>query len=79
MVEDPDETRKEIEEAGGRYYMGEVPIKSNIFYEVKFRDPHGVIFDITAHGWGGASKDGAEGAKGPKLRYEGLEADRSEL
>ncbi|MCI0524547.1 MAG: VOC family protein [Acidobacteria bacterium] len=78
-VEDVDETRKSIEDAGGQYYMGEVPNKSNIFYEVKFRDPNGVIFDVTAHGWGGASKDGTEATKGPKLRYEGLEADRSGL
>lgn len=75
-VDDVEETRKNIEHAGGKYYMGEVPVKSNIFYEVKFRDPNGVILDITAHGWGGASKDGAEDTKGPKLRYEGLEADR---
>ncbi|MGH9937882.1 MAG: VOC family protein, partial [Blastocatellia bacterium] len=78
-VDDVDETRKSIEDAGGQYYMGEVPNKSNIFYEVKFRDPNGVIFDVTAHGWGGASKDGTEGTKGPELRYEGLEADRSGL
>ncbi len=78
-VDDVNESRKAVEAAGGRYWMGEVPQQGNTFYEVKFRDPNGVIFDISAHGWGGASKDGAPTNKGPKLRYQGLEADRSGL
>jgi len=39
--------------------MGEVPDKGEgAFYEVKFHDPNGVVFDISAHGWVGASKEG---------------------
>lgn len=74
--------RKDVEQAGGEYYMGEVPVKGNIFYEVKYKDPDGVICDLTDHGWGGASKDGpAAGAKdeGPALRHPDLQADRSGL
>jgi catechol 2,3-dioxygenase-like lactoylglutathione lyase family enzyme len=78
-VEDVDATRKAIEDAGGRYYMGEVPVKANMFYEVKFRDPLGLIFDISAHGWGGASKDGTGADQSPRLRHEDLKADRSGL
>ena len=78
-VEDVDATRKAIEAAGGKYYMGEVPVKGNTFYEVKFRDPLGMIFDITEHGWGGASKDGTGADQGPKLRHEDLKADRTGL
>jgi len=78
-VDDVDATRKAIEAAGGKYYMGEIPATSNTFYEIKFRDPHGVIFDISAHGWGGASKDGSAADKGPALRYEHLETDRGGL
>ena len=78
-VDDVAETRSRVEAAGGTYYMGEVPVKSNIFYEVKFRDPNGVVFDITANGWGGASKDATPAGKGPALRHEGLQADRSRL
>ncbi|MDH4066721.1 MAG: VOC family protein [Acidobacteriota bacterium] len=78
-VEDVGEARRQIEEAGGEYFMGEVPVKSNIFYEVKFRDPNGVVLDITAAGWGGASKDGTGQDDGPKLRHEGLKADRTDL
>lgn len=78
-VDDVATTRRQIEEAGGRYYMGEVPVKSNIFYEVKFRDPNGVVLDVTAAGWGGASKDGTGTDAAPKLRHEGLQADRTGL
>jgi len=78
-VDDVAETRKDIEAAGGTYYMGEVPVLSNIFYEVKFRDPLGVIIDTSAHGWGGASKDGTGQDIAPRLRHEGLVADRASL
>jgi|SRR5712692_1504131 len=78
-VDDADEARKKVEAAGAKYWMGEVPKAGNSFYEIKFRDPNGVVFDISAHGWGGASKDGTQAGKGPALRYAGLEADRSPL
>ena len=76
-VDDVASTRSNVEEAGGQYLMGEVPVKSNTFYEIKFRDPNGVILDISAAGWGGASKDGAPGSEGPKLRHESLQVDRA--
>lgn len=78
-VDDVEASRQAIEEAGGRYFMGEVPGLSNIFYEVKFRDPNGVIIDTTANGWGGASKDGSGVDRAPGLRHEGLVADRAGL
>ena len=78
-VDDTDAARKSIEEAGGSWYMGEVPVLANTFYEVKFRDPLGVVIDISANGWGGASKEGTPGVKGPKLRHENLVADRASL
>jgi len=55
-VDDVAATRKAIEAAGGRYWMGE-PAAGGGFYEVKYRDPNGVVVDITANGWGGAAKD----------------------
>ncbi|MDR3384268.1 VOC family protein [Cupriavidus basilensis] len=78
-VDDIAEARKTVEEAGGRYYMGEVPVKGNIFYEVKYRDPHDIIIDLTDHGWGGASKEGSGGDAGPALRNPDLKADREGL
>ena len=47
---------KEIEAAGGTYWMGDVK-KDGGFYEVKYFDPHGVVVDITEDGWRGACKD----------------------
>src|SRR5262249_62244634 len=76
-VDDAGEARRQVEAAGAKYWMGEAPQSGNSFYEVKFRDPNGIVFDISAHGWGGASKDGR--AAGPGLRDEHLEADRSAL
>ena len=78
-VDDVAASRARIEEAGGEYYMGEVPVKSNIFYEVKFKDPNGIVLDITSQGWGGASKDGNPSSAGPALRHEGLAADRGQI
>jgi len=58
-VDDPAATRQRIEAAGGEHWMGEVPAdkNANLFYEVKFHDPNGVVVDISGHGWGGAIKD----------------------
>lgn len=56
-VDDVEQAQKKIEDAGGSYFMGEME-GDNIFYELKFRDPNGNIFDVTHNGWGGARKDG---------------------
>jgi catechol 2,3-dioxygenase-like lactoylglutathione lyase family enzyme len=56
IVQDIDETRKSVEAAGGRHGRGE-PASGSGFYEVKYFDPDGVVFDLTENGWTGASKD----------------------
>jgi methylmalonyl-CoA/ethylmalonyl-CoA epimerase len=56
-VDDTAEQRKQVEAAGGRWLMGEME-GTGIFYELKFTDPFGNIFDLTHNGWGGARKDG---------------------
>ena len=56
-VDDSEKTSKKISEAGGRWFLGEMAV-DNAFYEVKYTDPDGIIFDITHNGWGGAKKDG---------------------
>jgi predicted enzyme related to lactoylglutathione lyase len=53
LVEDVAATRTKIEAAGGKYWMGEEK-KDGGFYEVKFHDPNGIAFDISANGWTGA-------------------------
>jgi methylmalonyl-CoA/ethylmalonyl-CoA epimerase len=66
-VDDPEVVQRRVEEAGGEWLMGEPDVKGGSFYEVKFHDPNGVIFDISHNGWGGAQKNpGAAGnAVGP--------------
>ena len=56
LVDDVAATRKAIEAAGGTHWMGEA-LGDTGFYEVKFHDPDGIVVDITAHGWSGASKE----------------------
>jgi len=53
IVDDVEETRRAIEAAGGRHWMGE-PVHGSGFYEVKYFDPDGGAFDVTGNGWTGA-------------------------
>jgi catechol 2,3-dioxygenase-like lactoylglutathione lyase family enzyme len=55
QVEDIAETQKRIEAAGGQFFfdLGNDPEKQN--FERKFKDPDGIIFDISRKGWLGAS------------------------
>ena len=56
-VDDVDETDRRIKEAGGSYMTGRFEKNPNVFYEVKYKTPEGIVFDITANGWKGAVKD----------------------
>jgi catechol 2,3-dioxygenase-like lactoylglutathione lyase family enzyme len=55
-VDNVQASRKAVEAAGAKHWMGE-PAEGGGFYEVKFLDPDGLPFDITANGWIGARKD----------------------
>ena len=55
-VDDLDESEKKVLDAGGTYLEGR-PTSPNSFYEAKYRDPDGVVFDLTHHGWAGATKE----------------------
>src|SRR6201986_957262 len=55
-VDDLDEAEKKVTDAGGTYLAGR-PTSPNSFYEAKYRDPNGVVFDLTHHGWAGAVKE----------------------
>ena len=47
-VDDVEETESKIEKAGGKYLMGRPEEKApNTFYEIKYRDPNGVIVTST--------------------------------
>src|SRR5271169_3840907 len=55
-VDDLDASEKQVVDAGGSYLAGR-PTSPNSFYEAKYRDPNGVVFDLTHHGWAGAVKE----------------------
>jgi lactoylglutathione lyase len=55
-VDDLDAAEKKVVDAGGTYLAGR-PTSPNSFYEAKYRDPAGVVFDLTHTGWAGAVKD----------------------
>jgi lactoylglutathione lyase len=55
-VDDLDEAEKKVTDAGGTYLAGR-PTSPNSFYEAKYRNPDGVVFDLTHHGWAGATKE----------------------
>ncbi len=55
-VNDLEAQQEEIIKNGGVFFR-ELPIeKESLYYELKFRDPNGVIFDISHNGWVGAQK-----------------------
>ena len=55
-VDDLDAAEKKSADAGATYLAGR-PTSPNSFYECKYRDPDGIVFDITHNGWVGAVKD----------------------
>ncbi|HEY0566866.1 MAG TPA: VOC family protein [Xanthobacteraceae bacterium] len=55
-VDDLDEAEKKVTDAGGTYLAGR-PTSPNSFYKAKYRDPIGLVFDLTHTGWAGAVKD----------------------
>ena len=52
-----DKVGQQVEKAGGTYFMGRGDHNPDTFYEVKYKDPNGVVFDITHSGWRGAVKE----------------------
>jgi lactoylglutathione lyase len=56
-VDDIKEARRKAEAAGATYVMGNASDDANVFYEIKYRDTLGNLFDLTANGWVGAVKD----------------------
>jgi predicted enzyme related to lactoylglutathione lyase len=50
QVEDLAETQKRIEAAGGTFFFDLGDARKGNF-ERKFKDPDGVVFDISEHGW----------------------------
>ena len=53
-VENPDETRRKLKEAGADYRFGRPETATTSFFEEKYKGPDAVMIDITEHGWVGA-------------------------
>ena len=56
-VDDTEQADRNIKAAGGSYMTGRFEKDPNVFYEVKYKTPEGIVFDVTANGWRGAVKD----------------------
>jgi catechol 2,3-dioxygenase-like lactoylglutathione lyase family enzyme len=56
QVDDLEEAKKRVEQAGGKFFFTLGKSKEEANFEVKYKDPDGVIFDISEKGWTGTSK-----------------------
>ena len=52
-VDDLAESEKKVLDAGGSYMTGR-PTSANSYYEAKYKDPLGIVFDLTPYGPGSA-------------------------
>src|SRR5262249_77647 len=64
-VDDLDTAEKKAQDAGATYLEGR-PTSPLSFYECKYRDPLGIVFDLTHKGWAGAVKDVVPSADGDR-------------
>lgn len=55
-VDDLEDAEKKVLAAGGSY-LGGRPTSPNSYYEAKYKDPLGNVFDLTHTGWVGAAKE----------------------
>ena len=56
-VDSLEESDAKVRAAGGKYVTGRKETDPNVFYEVKYKTPEGIVFDLTESGWKGAAKD----------------------
>jgi catechol 2,3-dioxygenase-like lactoylglutathione lyase family enzyme len=54
-VDDMEETRRRLREAGAEYRFGRPEAATTSFFEEKYKGPDAVMIDITPHGWIGAA------------------------
>src|SRR3954462_2438815 len=51
QVDDLEEAKKRVEAAGGKFFFTLGKSKEEANFEVKYKDPDGVIFDLSEKGW----------------------------
>ena len=55
QVENADAAHKSVEQGGGSIFLDHDHAEREVNFERKFRDPDGIIFDISRPGWTGAA------------------------
>jgi methylmalonyl-CoA/ethylmalonyl-CoA epimerase len=55
-VDDLEKQAETIQRYGGKFFRALPLEKESLYYEMKFRDPNGIILDISHNGWVGAKK-----------------------
>ena len=56
-VDDLGEINEKIVEAGGKPFLEQdEPENDTLFFERKYHNPDGIVFDVSKTGWGGAKK-----------------------
>jgi lactoylglutathione lyase len=63
-VDSLEESDAKVRAAGGMYVTGRKETNPNVYYEVKYKTPEGIVFDLTESGWKGAAKDVLPAAEG---------------
>lgn len=56
VVDDLAATQEKIERAGGTFYFKLGEDDENRNFELKFKDPDGIVFDISKRGWSGSAR-----------------------
>lgn len=56
-VDSVEDDGAKIKAAGGSYLTGRKETGPNVYYEVKYKSPDNIVFDITESGWKGAVKN----------------------
>jgi methylmalonyl-CoA/ethylmalonyl-CoA epimerase len=56
-VDSLEDTDAKVRAAGGCYLTGRKETNPNVYYEIKYTTPEGIVFDITESGWKGAVKE----------------------
>jgi methylmalonyl-CoA/ethylmalonyl-CoA epimerase len=51
QVESSEAAKGSVENNGGSFFMDLPALKDTLYYEEKYRDPDGIIFDISQSGW----------------------------
>jgi len=56
-VDDTNAAVTQVEQAGGRYFQGNVSDNPNTYFEAKVKGPDDMVIDLTHSGWSGAVKN----------------------